>query len=1047
MNEKSRTVSRLVWSLVLSLSLAVWSAGLLAQSAPASQFLFPHFVSYPEESTGIAIFNPASNAATVTLTLRWPDGSLVTEVMNPTTLTVPGRGQVARMAGELFGSPVNLDASLEITSTTPGLVAYYQAFDPASTVLDGSDAPQAAISLVFPVIPGPTEGIAEIDFVNPNIRDTAVELKAWHLDGHLMGTATIQVPGQGIYRNLAPGIFPAGTDLRGLSHITATSKPRNVLSAAQTVAGTSLFAGFTSYASSGGSIDWAALNARPVAETTNTGAFSYFRTGGKYASTLGLVNIEPVSVTATVTAVANNGVILGSQTVSLPAQGGWRAPLQNLIAALGSNAQEGWLLVQASGRITGALVYGRNDAGSLTALPLQKTPKFEFVFPQVVQGFGYTTEITLVNPTPNTSYARVWIVGADGTTMATNQVALSPSQRLSAALNQLIPEMDDQCGGVVYVRASEVLFATAAIWSDSGSIASNFTPQDVTFYPAPLTNFAVTGRVFFNERPEPGLRVVLTGPVGKMATTDESGIYQFSNLPAGKYLLMVDQPGLQFVPDQASFEITTESWRQDFQAFTDDNGILVQPSSVPVTSANTTISIFGQDFNNASEVFAGVIRLQTTFIDATHLSAVVPGYLTQTAANFDIVVATTHPDGSRIISPPYPFAAYQARPILDGLVIPDTIVEGGVGHHIILQGSGFLEGARVKINGLSDGLQVNVIDDTEIQVYVPASYFVSGGAYPVVVVNPLPANVESNLQLLPVYFLPPSVENIYPVSTPARIEVGAGPMNLDVMGYGFRRGAVVLFNGTPLVTTYCEVDSYCLSVHLFAKVPAEALMKAGFAKIEVRNPDPSLANSQAQYLRIEGLQPTITSVQPGSATLLDTPFAVAMPIIINGTNFSTETVIRVYKADEEPPDAFSKSKLEWISSTQLLVIVDMTYPDSIGQWKVQVANPPPGGGLSDAVGFFITDGSFVANPFLISLSPRIVAAGGPAFTLTVNGTNFKPGSVIYLNYVPLVTTVVSDRQLRAEVPSTLIYSAGRRPVSVLNPDTGGTSNRLFLEIR
>jgi hypothetical protein len=65
----------------------------------------------------------------------------------------------------------------------------------------------------------------------------------------------------------------------------------------------------------------------------------------------------------------------------------------------------------------------------------------------------------------------------------------------------------------------------------------------------------------------------------------------------------------------------------------------------------------------------------------------------------------------------------------------------------------------------------------------------------------------------------------------------------------------------------------------------------------------------------------------------------------------------------------------------------------------------------------------------------------------VNGTNFKSGSVIYFNYLPLVTTVISDRQVRAQVPSTLIRYAGRIPISVQNPDNGGTSNRLFLEVR
>ena len=291
------------------------------------------------------------------------------------------------------------------------------------------------------------------------------------------------------------------------------------------------------------------------------------------------------------------------------------------------------------------------------------------------------------------------------------------------------------------------------------------------------------------------------------------------------------------------------------------------------------------------------------------------------------------------------------------------------------------------------------------------------------------------------------MEAVSPAQTTVRLEPGAGALNIDVMGYGFRRGAVVVFNETPLVTTYCEDSAYCLSVHLFAKIPAELLLRAGYAKIEVKNPDPALTNYQAVYLRVDGLQPTISAVQPGSAVLQNVPFKFWMPVLVEGTNFGPETLVRIYQAGTDPLPEFSASYVDVVSSSQLFVWVEVLYPDSLGEWVVEVANPGPGGGISNPGSFFITEGSFAANPFLTSLSPKTVAAGGPSFTLTVNGTNFKPGSVILFNYLPLVTSAVTDRQLRAEVPATLIRNAGKIPVVVQNPDNGGTSNRLFLEVR
>jgi hypothetical protein len=1047
MTDRSCNINCRLWILALCLCVLAWPSGLQAQSAPASQFIFPHFVFFASESTGIAIFNPSFSAATVTLTLRGPDGKLVSNVTNPITLTVPARGQVAKTAGELFGTKVEIDASLEISSSTPGLASYYQTFDPALTFLDGSDAPDASTSLVFPVIPGPTEGAAEIDLVNPNIREASVDLKLWDFNGNLLGTSTINVPGGGNYRNLVSDMFPANTVFVGASHITAVCKPRNVLSAVESIAGTSLFAGFSSYAPPGGYVDCAGLNAVPLTQTTNTGVIPYFHTGGQYASTLSLMNVESAAVNVSVTAVANNGSALGTRTFSLKAQGGTRAPLQDIVTALGSRERDGWLLVQASGRITGAIIYGRSDAASLTAVPLQSMPKVEFVFPQVAQGSGMRTDVALVNPAAFTSHVAVQLVGSDGSTLAANQIDLGPNQRVALALNQLLPEVSNQWGGILHFSANQALFTTASVWSDSGSIASNLTPQDSSFLPGPLASFAVSGKVFLNNNPVAGFQVALSGPVSKVATSNEEGAYVFTNLPAGKYSLTVNQFGFQFVPSQADFEITNASKRQDFQGFPAGDAILVQPPVLPVGSSDTVVTIFGNDFNPTSEAFVGSTPLQTTFVDFTQLHAVLPAGMLASPSIFAITVITNGADGSPHVSQAFSFVAYQDKPVLSSVVTSEAILENSPGENVTLKGTGFLTGAIVKVNGVSDGIEVNVIDDTEIQAYLPASFFAQGGIYPVTVENPYPPDAESNIQFLNVYYHTPGMQQVLPASCPAKLEQGASPLNIDVLGYGFRRGAVVLFNGTPLVTSYCETDAYCLNVHLFATVPASLLQKAGFAKIEVQNPNPSLANSEVIYLRIEGLQPTISSVLPGSATLLDSPLEFSVPIIVNGTNFGPDTLARVYLAITDPPPTFDTLQIHLLSSTQLLAWITMKYPDSLGQWTVEVANPPPGGGISDPASFTITNGTFVSNPFLISLSPQTVAPGGPSFTLTVNGTNLKAGAAVYFNSTPLVTTFVSDQQVVAVVPASLIRSAGKIPIIVTNPDNGGTSNRLFLDIK
>jgi len=1029
------------------LCLALCVAGLWAQS-PASLFVFPRFLAFEGVSTGVAIFNPSTKEATVQLYLVGTDGKLVSGIINPATVRVPPLGQIARTADQLFGSFTVLDGWLTISSSTPGLLAYYQTFDSYGTYIDGAESVQADMTLIFPVIPGSTEGASEIDLLNPNVRPTAVELKLWSFGGDLLGKATVQVLAGSLYTNLTSNIFPDGTSFSNASHITATSKPLNIFSQAQSFSGTSLFAGFSSTAPGGGGVDIAALNALTPTQTFNGGVIPHFRTGSKHASTLSVANVEPAAIDVTVTAVANNGSTLGTRKLNLKANGGYRAPLTSVFPSLGFAEQEGWILVQASGRVTAAVIYGRSDTGSLSAVPMQKTPKTAFIFPQMVQGSGRYTEISLANSSSNTSYADVYVVNAAGVTQASNQVVLGPGSRIAKPLNLLIPELTSQSGGYVYVSATEPLFATASIWTSTGATVSNFTPQSLTTYYAPalLTSFAVTGKVTLNDRPAAGFRVVLSGPVGKLATTAADGSYMFTGLPAGRYSMVIDQYGFQFIPAQTNFEITTASIRQDFQGFTASDAILIQPSTIPAGSADVTATVFGRDFNATSGAFIGSVRLKTTFIDSAQLQILLPAYLLSSPTRHDVFVVTNDIGPDRRVSQAYPVIVYQDRPTLTGVSTPGTIVEGSPGTTITLRGTGFLKGAKVKVNGSSDDIQVNILDAFQILAQVPPSYFVKGGIYPVTVENPFPANIESNIQLLTVFYPAPSVQEIIPSAVPARLEPGAGPLNLEVLGYGFRRGAVVYFKNEPLATTYCENDGYCLAVHLYAKVPASLLRSSGFADILVKNPSPSLDVSEKVFLRIDGLQPTITSVVPGSATALDLPSTFRMPVVVNGTNFGPQTRIRVYRVTVQTlPDPTVPDQV--ISTTQLYLSVTVDYQNAIGEWKVEVSNPQPGGGVSEAVSFFISQGTFVGNPFLISMSPEVVAVGGPAFSLTINGTNFKDGAQVQFYSTLLATTVVSDKQVRADVPASLIGTPGRIPICVINPDNGGTSNRLYLDIR
>jgi uncharacterized protein (TIGR03437 family) len=83
------------------------------------------------------------------------------------------------------------------------------------------------------------------------------------------------------------------------------------------------------------------------------------------------------------------------------------------------------------------------------------------------------------------------------------------------------------------------------------------------------------------------------------------------------------------------------------------------------------------------------------------------------------------------------------------------------------------------------------------------------------------------------------------------------------------------------------------------------------------------------------------------------------------------------------------------------------------------------------------------TPSITSLSPDSAAAGGPAFTLTVNGAGFVSGATVQWSGIPLSTSFVSATQLTASVPASLIASSGSPGVTVLNPGGTGSNPATF----
>jgi FG-GAP-like repeat len=82
-------------------------------------------------------------------------------------------------------------------------------------------------------------------------------------------------------------------------------------------------------------------------------------------------------------------------------------------------------------------------------------------------------------------------------------------------------------------------------------------------------------------------------------------------------------------------------------------------------------------------------------------------------------------------------------------------------------------------------------------------------------------------------------------------------------------------------------------------------------------------------------------------------------------------------------------------------------------------------------------------PTITTVSPPTVQVGGPAFTLTVNGTGFVPTSAVNFDLYNRPTTYVSSTRLTAEIPASAIGPevAPSTYIWVQNPPPGGGQSK------
>lgn len=123
--------------------------------------------------------------------------------------------------------------------------------------------------------------------------------------------------------------------------------------------------------------------------------------------------------------------------------------------------------------------------------------------------------------------------------------------------------------------------------------------------------------------------------------------------------------------------------------------------------------------------------------------------------------------------------------------------------------------------------------------------------------------------------------------------------------------------------------------------------------------------------------------------------------------------------------------------------------NTVGSWEgtnnnssTSTANTAimPAGNLTVTANYVVP-----SAPVLTSLNPKAALVGRTSFVLTVNGTGFVDGDVVYWKNVARSTTYINPTQLTAQINAADVASTGSAAITV-HPSAGELSNALTFKI-
>lgn len=367
----------------------------------------------------------------------------------------------------------------------------------------------------------------------------------------------------------------------------------------------------------------------------------------------------------------------------------------------------------------------------------------------------------------------------------------------------------------------------------------------------------------------------------------------------------------------------------------------VTPSSLPIGSTNTALTIIGTNFNPQTQLFidSDAVQIQsTTYVSSTQLTARVNVGNQAQVGNVATTVKNPSDIGGGGFSNAINLSLQNPVPAISS-ISPNNGSQGKT-QLVIISGTNFVNGSQVTVSG--EGVTINsvtFVSPIQLQVLLNIAQNAATGIRTLSVTNPAPGGGSSNSTNFTV-----NLNNPVPTLTsisPSAVNQGQSAL-VKFTGTNIQASTTVGFNIQGITVSNVNRES---STVLWANITAAPTASLGTHPMWLFTPQPGGGASEALAFKVlipENPLPAITTISPNTFAL-----GSSTNVVITGTNFIPNSILTIEGL------GVTSSDYSVVSDTQISLKISVNGTTTAGNRAIRITNPAPGGGVSNASNLLI----------------------------------------------------------------------------------------------